>query len=235
MFPELMQDQRIDFPDPNQADGEGLLATGGNLSPGMLLSAYEQGIFPWFNENSPILWWSPDPRCILVPGKRHVSNTMKKVLRNSGYTLTFDTCFPVVIDKCAKIPRKDEQGTWITSEMKQAYVVLEQLGYAHSVEVWKDGQLAGGLYGISLGKLFFGESMFSTAPNGSKFALLYLAAFLEKQQFTAIDCQIYTDHLATLGAEKISRPDFLEKLKENRNEPGLYGSWSRFNDLPVYY
>ncbi|MBN1647202.1 MAG: leucyl/phenylalanyl-tRNA--protein transferase [Spirochaetales bacterium] len=229
MLPELDQNQRIQFPDPLETDDEGLVAIGGNLSPGVLLSAYEQGIFPWFDQSNPVLWWSPNPRCILRPQDRHISASMKKVLARGEYTLSFDTVFRQIISFCAGVKRKEQQGTWITGEMEQAYYRMHELGFAHSVEVWKDGILAGGLYGLSLGNMFFGESMFSLRKNASKFALLKLAEFLERQSFLLIDCQLYTDHLASLGAVKMERNEFLRLLRTNIGQEGLYGSWCRFN------
>ena len=229
MFPELDDQQRIIFPDPEEADREGLLASGGNLSPGVLLSAYEQGIFPWYSGDSPILWWSPDPRCILWPSKRHMSRSMQKLIRMKKFTVKFDTVFSEVIQRCAGINRKNEDGTWITQEMINAYCRLHDLGYAHSVEVWESGRLAGGLYGLSLGKIFFGESMFSEEKNSSKLAFLTLAEFLEENDFVFLDCQIYSEHLGTMGAEIMTRREYLMHLANNRGESGLYGSWQRFN------
>ena len=229
MFPELDETQRITFPNPLETDDEGLVAMGGNLSPGVLLSAYEQGIFPWFDESNPILWWSPNPRCVLKPEERHVSSSMKKLLGSGLYTVTFDTAFQSIIKNCAGIKRKKQKGTWITPEMQEAYFRMHVLGYAHSVEVWENGELAGGLYGLALGNMFFGESMFSFKTNASKTAFLTLAAFLEKKHFSLIDCQLYTDHLASLGAVKMERKDFLNHLSENLDGSGLRGNWSMYN------
>lgn len=229
MFPELDDQQRIIFPAPEEADNEGLLASGGNLSPGVLLSAYEQGIFPWYSGDSPILWWSPDPRCILWPSRQHVSKSMRKLINQQKYQIKFDTVFQEVIRRCAEIKRSREDGTWITTEMINAYCRLHDLGYAHSVEVWNSGRLTGGLYGLSLGKIFFGESMFSVEKNSSKLAFLSLASFLEKSGFVFIDCQIYSEHLGTLGAEIMTRKEYLSHLKNNSGSSGLYGSWQRFN------
>ena len=228
MFPYLDENRRIEFPDPAQADAEGLLAGGGNLSPGMLLSAYEQGAFPWFNKK-PILWWSPDPRCLLFPSKMHVSASLAKVLKKRTFELLFDADFAEVIGKCASISRKGEKGTWITSDMRKAYCKLHELGYAHSVEARQNGKLAGGLYGLSLGPIFFGESMFSAEKNGSKAALAHLSAFLESKGFAFIDCQLPTDHLLSLGAEVVPRSDYLSMLKKNISLPGIYGSWACYN------
>jgi leucyl/phenylalanyl-tRNA---protein transferase len=229
MFPELDETQRISFPDPLATDDEGLVAMGGNLSPGVLLSAYEQGIFPWFDKSNPILWWSPNPRCVLKPEERHISASMKKVLNSGRYRVSFDTAFESVIANCADIKRKKQKGTWITHEMQAAYIKMHILGFAHSVEVWDNNELAGGLYGLALGNMFFGESMFSFKTNASKTAFLTLAEFLEQKYFSLIDCQIYTDHLATLGAKKMDRREFLTHLAENPESTGLRGNWSSYN------
>jgi len=191
----------------------GLLAAGGELSSARLLEAYRHGIFPWFNPGEPILWWSPDPRMVLVPGEFNISRSLAKVLRNSIYVVRFDTAFEEVMRACAA-PRDGHQGTWIGEDMIEAYCALHQLGYAHSVEVLIKGKLAGGLYGVAIGRMFYGESMFSLASNASKIALAHLARQLERWQFGMIDCQMNTPHLASLGAREIPRSEFIARLQE---------------------
>lgn len=200
------------FPPPELAEPGGLLAVGGDLSPQRLLLAYSMGIFPWFNEQDPILWWSPDPRCIFEPAELKVSRSLAKVLRQGGFTVTFDRAFAGVIDACAELRRHGE-GTWITAEMRQAYCRLHQMGYAHSVEAWRAGELAGGLYGVCLGRCFFGESMFHRVADASKVALVTLARHLQAQDFELIDCQLPSPHLASLGAREIPREEFLRRLR----------------------
>jgi len=203
---------RLAFPDVDQANEEGLLAVGGDLSPERLLLAYQKGIFPWFNEDSLILWWSPDPRMVLFPKNIKVSKTMRKVLRDNKFRLTTNTCFDSVLKHCSTIKREGQEGTWITKEMRNAYNVLHKKGVAVSYEVWEEDALVGGLYGVDLGNVFCGESMFSLQPNASKFAFIKLAQELEKKNYRVIDCQIYTDHLASMGAEKIPRKEFIKLL-----------------------
>lgn len=207
----LLIDQPV-FPPPELAENGGLLAIGGDLSTPRLLLAYSMGIFPWFNEGDPILWWSPDPRCILEPAELKVSRSLAKVLRRQEFTVTCDQAFAGVIDACAEV-RRQEEGTWITTGMRQAYLRLHRLGYAHSVEVWREGELAGGLYGICLGRCFFGESMFHRVANASKVAFAELARRLNSRRFELIDCQLPTPHLATLGAHTIPREEFLHRLR----------------------
>jgi len=191
----------------------GLLAVGGNLSTNRLLDAYRQGIFPWFNPSEPILWWSPDPRMVLVPSQFKISRSLSKVLRNNEYQIRTNTAFEQVMRACAT-PRDEQDGTWINDDMVNAYCTLHKLGYAHSVETWINNKLVGGLYGVSLGRIFYGESMFSHTSNASKIALAHLAKQLERWQFGMIDCQMSTPHLASLGAHEMPRKDFLNKLKE---------------------
>lgn len=214
------------FPDPREAEADGLLAIGGDLSPDRLLLAYRSGIFPWFSTGDPILWWSPDPRMILEIKELKVSKSMKKVLKQGQFAVTFDRDFSSVIQACQEIPRQGQRGTWITDEMKGAYIELHRQGYAHSVEVWQDNQLVGGLYGVSLGKGFFGESMFARISNASKVGFITLVRWLEKQGFSWIDCQVYTPHLASLGAKEIHREHFLRRLEKAVAQPTLKGSWS---------
>jgi len=191
---------------------DGLLAFGGDLSSERLLDAYANGIFPWYEEGQPILWWSPAPRAVLLSGQLHISKSLKKTLRKKTFSVTFDTAFETVIRACAA-PRKNQQGTWITEDMIQAYLELHRLGYAHSVECWQHGNVVGGLYGISLGSLFFGESMFATETDASKVAFTHLASHCEAWSFPLIDCQIPNDHLESLGVTTISRAVFKKHLE----------------------
>lgn len=211
-FPYLTENERFDFPPPEKSPHRSIIAWGGNLSPGMLLSAYEQGIFPWFNESEPILWHSPDPRFVLFPEKLHISESMKKVFRRGEYTIAFDRDFPSVIRACSEIDRPGQDGTWITPGVIAAYTELHRLGWAHSAEAWADGGLAGGCYGIRLGDVFFGESMFARRSNASKAAFLTMAGLLFDDGVRFIDCQVHTDHLESLGGEEISRAAFLRLL-----------------------
>lgn len=205
---------RIDFPPVNEAleDPNGLLAAGGDLSAERILAAYRQGIFPWYNPDEPILWWSPDPRCVLFPDELHVSRSLRKAARRGDYRLTLDTAFERVIQSCAA-PRGGQPGTWISVDMQHAYCRLHLLGHAHSVELWREGALVGGLYGIALGGVFFGESMFSTQSNASKIAFVHLVEQLKEWGYAMIDCQVYSDHLASLGAREIPRRQFIDKLR----------------------
>lgn len=203
----------------------GLLAAGGDLSPGRLLEGYRLGIFPWYSEGDPILWWSPDPRMVLYPGELRISRSLGKTLRNRRYEVRFDSAFRKVIESCAA-PRKNERGTWISEAMVAAYLELHKVGYAHSVETWIDGELAGGLYGVALGGVFFGESMFSRAPDASKIALTALVAHLKAAGFGLIDCQMHTRHLETLGAREIPRARFSRLLEELIHYPSSPGTWS---------
>ncbi len=208
----FLLNHRLQFPNVEEADNDGLLAVGGDLSPERLMLAYRNGIFPWFNEDSLILWWSPDPRMVLFPEKVKISSSMQKVLKSGKFRLSWNTQFEKVIDACAVIKRRDQGGTWITPEMKKAYIRLHQLGFAKSVEVWEGELLVGGLYGIDLGHVFCGESMFSRSSNASKFAFIHLAKTLEEQNYELIDCQVYTAHLESLGAQEIPRKRFVEIL-----------------------
>ncbi len=208
------------FPDPALAetDPDGLLAVGGDLSPQRLVNAYRQGIFPWYSAGQPILWWSPDPRMVLFPERLHLSRSLRKRLRRGTFEVTFDRDFGAVIRACAA-PREDQGGTWITEQMIEAYEGLHRLGLAHSVESWHQGELVGGLYGVALGSLFFGESMFSTMSDASKVAFVRLVRTLQSAGCPLIDCQVYTDHLASLGAEPIPRARFLELLAAHVDDP----------------
>jgi len=189
----------------------GLLAAGGDLSPERLINAYSLGIFPWYNPGEPILWWTPDPRSVIYPSKFKPSRSLKKLINKKTYSVTMDTCFADIIKQCAQ-PRRDQAGTWIDEDINRAYNQLHEIGFAHSVEVWYEGKLVGGLYGIALGKAFFGESMFSTMDNASKVAFATLCEQLTKWQFELIDCQVHNSHLESLGAVEIPRKTFLSQL-----------------------
>ena len=200
------------FPPVHTANSEGLLAVGGDLSPERLLLAYQQGIFPWFNKDSIILWWSPDPRMVLYPEQIKISKSMKKVLRDNQFKLTKNTCFKEVLDYCSSVERPGQDGTWITEKMKKAYIQLHEKGIAKSYEVWEGDKLVGGLYGIDLGHVFCGESMFSLTSNASKFAFIKLAQELHEKDYEIIDCQLHTDHLESLGAQEIPRTEFVKLI-----------------------
>ncbi|HAU68809.1 MAG TPA: leucyl/phenylalanyl-tRNA--protein transferase [Gammaproteobacteria bacterium] len=244
-----MQDTFIQFPDPSSANIDGLLAMGGDLRPDTLVRAYTQGIFPWFNDDQPILWWSPDPRLVLYPSQFKVTRSLLKSIRNGGFTVTANTCFNRVLDACASrglsatatdiVPASiesddfylDQDGkvqmdptTWITEDMHAAYRELHALGIAHSVEVWHEQQLVGGLYGVKLGQIFYGESMFSVVSNTSKVASAYLCAWARSADIHFIDCQIHSNHLASLGAIEIPREEFLRELKTHTSAPESDGT-----------
>lgn len=218
------------FPPVERAlrEPDGLLAAGGDLSVDRLLNAYRCGIFPWYSDPQPILWWSPDPRCVILPGKLHVSRSLHRTLRRGGYDVSTDTAFEEVIRACAG-PRRNQpdSGTWITNAMQAAYLELHHLGYAHSVEVRMDGELAGGVYGVTLGRAFFGESMFSCRPNASKIALAWLSAKLSEWGYELFDCQVHSAHLARLGAVSIPRAEFIRRLQHAVAEPGHGSAWAQ--------
>ncbi|MBP7272431.1 MAG: leucyl/phenylalanyl-tRNA--protein transferase [Saprospiraceae bacterium] len=218
-------DESITFPHPSLANTDGLLAIGGDLSPERLLLAYQWGIFPWFNEGEQILWWCPQPRFMLIPEKVKVAKSMRAYFNQNKYTVTFDTSFAAVMEGCRNQPRSGQQGTWVTDDIIHAYTQLHRLGVAHSVEVWHNNTLAGGLYGVSLGKIFFGESMFAREPNASKFGFITLCRWLAAHEFWCIDCQIHSEHLATLGAAYISSSLFMDLINKNQQQPTLQGSW----------
>ncbi len=224
----LAEEPGAPFPDVSLAEREpnGLLAVGGDLSAQRLINAYLQGIFPWFSEDEPILWWSPDPRTVLFPEQVRVSRSLRKKLKKGIFSVSFDRNFEAVIQACAQ-PRDRSPGTWLVPEMIAAYRRLHELGLAHSVEVWQDDQLVGGLYGMALGGVFFGESMFSRVPDSSKIALVQLSRTLLDWGFKMIDCQVYTPHLASLGAEEIPRQRFVHHLAEWCRLTGKPGSWAR--------
>ncbi|MGZ8209633.1 MAG: leucyl/phenylalanyl-tRNA--protein transferase [Burkholderiales bacterium] len=221
------------FPPPSRAlrEPNGLLAAGGDLGVPRLLEAYRHGIFPWYSEGDPLLWWSPDPRMVLVPGRVSVSRSLRKRVRKREFEVRTDSCFRDVMRACGE-PRRGQGGTWITHEMIDAYVALHHAGYAHSVEAWLAGRLVGGLYGVAIGRVFFGESMFSRATDASKVALVHLARQLERWSYGMIDCQMSTPHLASLGAREVTRADFMRALEELVNYPPHRGAWRFDDDLP---
>lgn len=219
-------EEYIQFPDPNLADEDGFLVAGGDLSPEFLVAAYSQGIFPWFSEGQPILWWSPDPRMILLPENFKLAKSLRQLIQRSEFEIRVDTCFEEVIRACAQLPRAGQDGTWITEDMIQAYCQMHQLGLAHSFETFHNNQLVGGLYGISLGAAFFGESMFFREKNASKVAFYYMVQVAKRWNFDFIDAQQSTTHLASLGAEDISRTAFLDRLSSALQVPTRKGSWS---------
>ena len=203
------------FPEVHLANEDGLLAIGGDLSPERLLLAYKSGIFPWYNKGEPIIWYSPNPRMVLFPNKLKISKSMKQLIRRNEFQITFNKNFEEVISNCKSIEREGQQSTWITEEMQEAYLKLHKKGIAKSVEVWKNKELVGGLYGVDLGTIFCGESMFSKVSNASKLAFIYMVQTLENEKYQLIDCQVYNNHLASLGAEEISRTKFLTYLKSH--------------------
>ncbi len=218
-FPPV--DQALDEPD-------GLLAAGGSLATRRLVDAYKRGIFPWFNEGDPILWWSPDPRAVLRPAQVHVSRSLRKRLRQEAFAITLDRAFPRVLDGCAA-PRAGDTGTWLSAAMRRAYSTLHASGLAHSIEVWMDGELAGGLYGVAIGRMFFGESMFARRTDASKIAMVRLAGQLDRWGFPLIDCQLETEHLASLGAEAMPRRRFVAEVERLVKEPAA--GWTLDGDL----
>lgn len=230
MIPWLDDDEP--FPPVERAlkEPNGLLAAGGDLSAERLLDAYARGIFPWFSDEDPVLWWSPDPRMVLMVTELHVSQSLRRTIRSGRYAVTFDRAFRDVMAGCAE-PRETRNGTWITADMIDAYSELAETGYAHSVEVWSGSELAGGLYGVALGRMFYGESMFSRRTDASKVALAHLARQLERWGFEMIDCQMSTSHLASLGAREIPRPEFLRRLDRLVPQPGVPSPWGPDADL----
>lgn len=207
-----------------QTDPNGLLAAGGSLSPKRLLSAYRQGIFPWFDETQPILWWSPAPRMVLKPSDIHISKSLRKLIKKERFECSFDQAFASVIEACAK-DRDGQDGTWITDAMKEAYQLLHEQGHAHSIEVWEDDELVGGLYGIAIGQFYFGESMFSQRANASKVGFVYLTEQLKQWGYQYIDCQVQTNHLESLGAYEVSREQFVSYLDRYCDEPVSNEAW----------
>ncbi len=221
-------DETTPLPDPETALSEpnGLLAIGASLSTQRLEAAYRAGIFPWFSEGEPILWWSPDPRAIIQPAHFHIARSLRRALRRNDYSVSWDCAFEQVLQGCAE-PRADQLGTWITPAMQQAYIALHQAGLAHSLEIWRDEQLIGGVYGVSLGGAFFGESMFSRAPNASKMALAWLCRQINAWGFHLLDCQMPTEHLLSLGAECMPRKRFLLALAASQRQPTRIGAWTQ--------
>ncbi|SCY46848.1 leucyl/phenylalanyl-tRNA--protein transferase [Nitrosospira sp. Nsp13] len=231
MIPWLTPESHFPPLDTALLKPSGLLAAGGDLSPQRLIEAYRRGIFPWFNEGEPILWWSPDPRMVLFPGELKISRSLRKTLKKDNYEIRVDNAFSEVMQACAA-PRGEQPGTWIHAEMISAYTALHEMGVAHSVEVWMRGELMGGLYGVSQGKVFFGESMFSRIPDTSKIAFVHLVKQLERWGFHMIDCQMKTTHLASLGGREISREEFGQKLKELVNYTERVEKWC-FDHEPI--
>jgi leucyl/phenylalanyl-tRNA--protein transferase len=224
--PYWLNPASLTFPDPQLAldDPDGLLALGGDLSPERLLRAYRLGIFPWYQDDQPILWWSPDPRAVLFPEQLHISRSLRKVINSGRFTATIDTQFAAVIGHCAGL-REHREGTWITTQMQQAYTRLFELGYAHSIEILHRGELVGGLYGVALGRVFYGESMFSLHSNASKVALFVLSRTLQQRGGHMIDCQVSSAHLHSLGATQIPRAQFIELLNQHADAPVPPGCW----------
>jgi leucyl/phenylalanyl-tRNA--protein transferase len=232
----LDPDPEAPFPPVRQAlrEPDGLLAAGGDLSPARLLNAYRQGIFPWFGEHQPILWWSPDPRLVFDTASFRLPGKFRRQLRHSPWTLRADTAFAQVIAACADAPRPGQDGTWISEEMRTAYTALHRLGHAHSVEVWAGDELVGGIYGVAIGRMFFGESMFSAQSGGSKVALAGLVRLLRGWQWPLIDAQVENPHLLSLGARRLPRREFLEQVQALVALPGRIGPWRpELADLPV--
>lgn len=221
-------DETLNFPETSLAldDPDGLLAVGGDLSVPRLLEAYRRGIFPWYSENQPILWWSPSPRTVLRPKDLHLGRSNKKLLRKNPFTIKVDTAFHQVITHCSSINRPDQDGTWIMDETIEAYTALYAAGYAHSIEAWRDGNLVGGLYGVSLGKVFFGESMFSLESGASKVAFMHMVKTLKEWGYQLIDCQIHTDYLASFGASEVSRKTFELALSESVHQEDI-NQWAK--------
>ncbi len=219
----------LTFPDPNLALSEpnGLLAIGGDLTSERILAAYKQGIFPWYSGDEPILWWSPNPRMVIYPEQLHISKSLKKSLKKTAYRITYDTYFEAVIKACAGTTRRRQDGTWITQELLAAYVELHHSGVAHSIEVWSGSQLVGGLYGLAIGQIFFGESMFSKESNTSKMAMVFLCELLLKWQYQLIDCQVHTNHLSSLGAINIPRTEFLTQIETWALTPAATNAWNK--------
>jgi len=231
--PVYRLDDRLAFPPPEHAEPGGLLAVGGDLRPERLLLAYSSGIFPWYQAGQPILWHSPDPRSVLLPDELGVPRSLRKTLRRAPYRVTLDTAFPRVIQACAAIRRRGQRGTWITREMKAAYLELHRRGFAHSAEAWRGDELVGGLYGVSLGAVFFGESMFARAPDASKVAFVTLVEQLRRWGVTLIDCQVRTEHLARFGATEWPRREFLRALRRALERPTRRGPWRLDAPTPV--
>lgn len=213
------------FPDPELAEPDGLLAVGGDLSPERLVAAYACGIFPWYGKGSPVLWWSPDPRMVLFPAELHLPRSLRRTMRSGRYRIGADAAFERVVRRCASSPRPGQEGTWITQDMARAYLRLHRLGLAHSIEAWEEDELAGGVYGVSLGGCFFGESMYADRPDASKVAFAVLVEWLGARGFDLVDCQVDTEHVRRFGAREIPRREFLERLARSLERPTLRGRW----------
>jgi leucyl/phenylalanyl-tRNA--protein transferase len=225
-MPIFQLSEQLLFPPPELADESGILAVGGDLTEERLLLAYSMGIFPWYSEGDPILWWSPDPRLVLFPGAMKVSRSLKQTMRKGAFRITMDTAFESVIQECASVHQRNAGDTWITDEMIHAYINLHHSGFAHSVESWFDDKLVGGLYGVSLGTAFFGESMYAKKSDASKVAFVHLILQLVNWKFSLIDCQVATRHLKTFGAQDIPRTEFLVLLKRSLKEETRRGKWT---------
>ena len=232
--PRLDEGCSYAFPPLEGSSPEGIVCAGGNLSPGILLSAYRQGIFPWYEENEPILWWSPDPRFAILPETFHIPASSRKLFRRRPFRLTTDRAFRLVMESCAAIDRPGQDGTWIVPEMIEAYVRLHELGYAHSVEVWEGDKLAGGLYGVSLGGAFFGESMFSAESGASRIGFISLAKALFEKGFVLVDSQVHTDYVAGMGGVDLPRGAYMNRLGSALRMPDHRGAWDRLlQDIPT--
>lgn len=231
-MPVFFLSDTIDFPPVQFATAEGLLAVGGDLGMERLLLAYKRGIFPWYSDGQPIMWWSPDPRLVLYPGEMKIPRRLKRTVTGGKFQVTMDRVFGEVIRCCASVRRSEEAGTWIVRNMIDAYCALHDAGFAHSVEAWYDGSLAGGLYGVSLGRCFFGESMFTVVSDAAKVAFVELVGYLDRQGFSLIDCQVTTEHLIRFGGREVPRETFLSQLAEALQQPTLQGKWG-FPDQPA--
>lgn len=225
-MPIFRLSENVSFPPPHFAAGNGLLAIGGDLSQERLLTAYKKGIFPWYSPYDPILWWCPDPRLVLYPGEVHISSRLRRTIRGKGFNVTSDSVFDQVIAECARIRFENNEETWLVDEMIEAYCRLHESGYAHSVETWYEGKLAGGLYGVCLGGCFFGESMFTRITDASKVALVALCRFMMEKNMDLIDCQVTTSHLLWMGAREIPRRRFLRQLKASVSRLGITEKWT---------
>jgi leucyl/phenylalanyl-tRNA--protein transferase len=229
-MPVFQLDDEVIFPPVSLTSKSGILAIGGDLSPGRILEAYRHGIFPWYSEDDPLLWWSPDPRFVLFPEELRVSRSMKKVLRNCTFRITYDHSFRDVVIACQK-PRCKQKETWITDDMLEAYYTLHLLGFAHSAEAWHEEKLVGGIYGVSLGRCFFGESMFSIMSNASKAALIHLVDKLKGLKFDFLDCQVHTAHMETLGARFLTREEFIRLLQKGLTHETIRGNWQYMTEF----
>jgi len=226
MHLRILRNDELSFPHPFNCAPDGLLCMGGDLSPQRLLLAYQYGIFPWYSDYEPILWWTPYPRMVLYPKELKVSKSMRSIIKKQTFNISYDSNFEYVINQCKITKRKGQGGTWITNEMKEAYIRLHHMGYAHSVEVWHEGEIVGGLYGISLGKIFYGESMFQHLSNASKFGFIHLTRKLEQEEYALIDCQQETNYMSSFGARTISRELFFRALRVNALKEHNNVSWA---------